>query len=301
MTVLHLGQIHLLRVFHPGLEEGRHVLLVGATPEVGDLLDDVRQLHKCHPLLMSVALVHKGHVVPAAAIFGHAPDGANHVPQHCALVLAGAGNGHRDVPQVRGELWIIAPEVGVGRKHARAKHDRLHAEADQEHIAEEPHRSRLVLLVAHVAYQGLRVDVAVRAAVGQGPLLGLTGVGAAPRDRHAAVIEGRGCSLLSWLEPRKARFVVEGAVHSASHQVQGALASIAPIWIDLQMVLLVQLHGMRTDWILHRWELLIEAVILCHLDQGLVVLTHRDWRVSHAVVMFVQLGPGASFAMGGLE
>ena len=40
---------------------------------------------------------------------------------------------------VRGELWIIAPEVGVGRKHARAKHDRLHAEADQEHIAEEPH------------------------------------------------------------------------------------------------------------------------------------------------------------------
>ena len=62
-------------------------------------------------------------------------------PSQAALVLAGAGNGHRDVPQVGGELRVIAPEVGVWGKDPWAKHDRLHTEADEQDVAEEPNLS----------------------------------------------------------------------------------------------------------------------------------------------------------------
>ena len=49
----------------------------------------------------------------------------------------------------------------VWRKDAGAKHYGLHAEPDEQDVAKEPHRCRLVLLIAHVAHQGCLIDVAV--------------------------------------------------------------------------------------------------------------------------------------------
>ena len=135
----------------------------------------------------------------------------------------------------------------VWREDARAKHDGLDAETDEQDVAEEPHGGRLVLLIAYVADQGRLIDVSVLEksqgdshaskpsprealpykdllqlmtrgfrAVGQWPLLRLAGVSAPPRDSHASVIEWRWSRLLSSFEPREGAFV-ESAVHSACH------------------------------------------------------------------------------------
>ena len=131
------------------------------------------------------------------------------------------------------------------------------------------------------------------------PLLRLASISTSSRDRHTTVVERWWCCLLSCLETSEGT-LVEGAVYSTSHEVHGTLTAIAPSWVNLQAVLLVEVHRMCRSWILH-WSYLFIVGVLILLHQRFVVLAYGHWRVCHAIVVLVELGPLAPVLSWRLE
>mmetsp|Transcript_37157 Transcript_37157/g.85859 ORF Transcript_37157/g.85859 Transcript_37157/m.85859 type:complete len:435 (-) Transcript_37157:1223-2527(-) len=299
ITILHLLEIHLLRVLYPLLEKAHHIFLVGVASEIGDFLNCSRELHEHDLLFCSVAFIHKGNMVAARTTLWHASNSPNNIPQDGALVLSGTGNGNNDVPQLFRELWMIPPVVRVGRENARTKHDRLDAEANDQNVAEQPHRGGLVLLISYVTDQRILFDVATGGTVCHWSLIWLASMGTPTRYGHTSIIERRRSSLLTCLEACKAT-LVESAVHCTCNKIKWSLPSVTPTWFDFKPILLVEGHGVLTHWVLD-WSKLLIILRCVLLHKWLSVRIHCDWRLCQAVVVFVQLLPNAALIPRRLE
>mmetsp|Transcript_63991 Transcript_63991/g.152847 ORF Transcript_63991/g.152847 Transcript_63991/m.152847 type:complete len:221 (-) Transcript_63991:1283-1945(-) len=146
-----------------------------------------------------------------------------------------------------GELGIVPPVVPVGPKDARAQRQHLDGEADQQEYTQDEDRHGVRGFPLDMAYQGGLEDASIGTAICHGFLMAHARVGAAPRDFKAPIIEGRRRGFLSGSEALEALLSIDGAIHRASDQVEGALLPEAPLGLHGEPVALAQVHSMPAE------------------------------------------------------
>mmetsp|Transcript_98916 Transcript_98916/g.255739 ORF Transcript_98916/g.255739 Transcript_98916/m.255739 type:complete len:718 (+) Transcript_98916:1242-3395(+) len=234
---LQLLQRHGLRVMDPLGEEPEgklHVPLEQALTHAGEFLP-----HFLH--VRTVALVRQDDVERAETDLWHARDGADQVAQHHALGLATARAADGDVLELRAHPLLVLLRALVGREDAREIGKKLDTEANnhrREHHVEE---HRVVLRRFDFVHEILHVDVAIWVA----PLhvvvvrVSHAGMRASPRNRKAAVVEGRPTHEHARHE---VAVDVRRRVHDARDDIQRAAAGDADIGAQDDAVQLHEVH-----------------------------------------------------------
>mmetsp|Transcript_78019 Transcript_78019/g.253155 ORF Transcript_78019/g.253155 Transcript_78019/m.253155 type:complete len:501 (+) Transcript_78019:1954-3456(+) len=288
-----LVQVQLLGILAPSTEEvGDHVLVgIGATG--WDRVDHFTEPLEGHPHLQAVRFVQHHDVVAALQPPWHGGDAADEVTDGGGLVLIACGGGRAgdDVLDRPREMGLVPLIVRVRREDPRTKHDHFDAEAKDQHVHEQVHGQRLVVLDLDFSHQVLLNDVPVRVAVLHRGLVVHAGLATAPRDRQATVVEGRRSDFLTGLEALELGSVrVGGLVDGACHHIQRAAPAVARGGLDLEIVQVANLHGVLDVRVLEHED----TVRLDGLRVAAEKRHRRRGRVGvRRVRLHVQLLPGA--------
>ena len=200
------------------------------------------ELHPQRLVCRPMSFIQVGHMVTAATASGDGPHGAYETPEPQGAVLIIALHADHDEAQVLCEAGVVPPEVRIGAEDAWAEHRHLHREAQEEKEDEEPHG--LILLRMDPPHQRGLLDVALRGAHGKIDAASPARSATAAAHRHTSVVEGRRCHLLPRREVLEVFGLVEGAIHSAGHEIQRPLRPEAPVRLHVDATGLPQNHGL---------------------------------------------------------